>query len=184
MLFVCFEYSCMHVQAYVLNCLYMCAYTGTCVLEYTCVCVYVYICVCGYVFVCVQLYASACFCLLVSRIVICQSCVTSNVQRGGVYKYFSSASTFSHSICDIIDPMNYNALLPLFGLLISLQFISHYNSFDLPDITWFTANYVDDWITVNYVNYWFTVNYVNDWLLFILLTSWSGIQVEFIEWNS
>ena len=44
------------------------------------------------------------------------------------YKYFTSASTFFNSICDI---MNYNTLLPLLDLFLSSQFISHYNSFDL-----------------------------------------------------
>ena len=76
---------------------------------------YVYVCVCS----CVFLYASACFRLLVSPIIIYQLCVTGNVQRGSIYKYFISASIFFHSICEITNLANYNALLPLLDLLLS-----------------------------------------------------------------
>ena len=87
------------------------AYTSTCVLEYACVYVHVYICLCGYVFVCVYLYVvhvsvylfhqfypancvlSAMYkgevyistSLPASTVVCYQLCVTSNVQREGLY---------------------------------------------------------------------------------------------------
>ena len=57
--------------------------------------------------------------------------VTSNATRGSVYKYFTSASTFFHSICDIMNLADYNPLLPLHDLLLSLQFTIHDNSHDL-----------------------------------------------------
>ena len=75
--------------------------------------------------------ARTCFCLIVSQIMICQLCVTSNVQLGSVYKYFTSASTFFHSNCDIMNQANYDVLLPLLDLLLCLKFSSHYDSHDL-----------------------------------------------------
>ena len=90
-------------------------------------CIFVCVDMCLCVFVCMH----ANVFLLASLIIICQLCVTSNVHRGNVYKYFTSASTFFHSICDIMNLTNYNALLPMLDLLRSLQFTSHYNSHDL-----------------------------------------------------
>ena len=48
-----------------------------------------------------------------------------------IYKYFTSASTFLHSICDIMNLENYDTLLPLLDILIILQFTKHYDSHDL-----------------------------------------------------
>ena len=80
---------------------------------YVDMCFHVCICMHEYVFICL-------FHKLQSA-----NCVTSNVQRGSVYKFFTSASTFFHSICDIMNLANYNALLPLLDLLLSLQLTSH-----------------------------------------------------------
>ena len=63
--------------------------------------------------------------------IVYQLCVTSNIQGGRVYKYFICVSTFFHSICDIMNLANYDPLLPLLDLLLSLQFTSQYNSHDL-----------------------------------------------------
>ena len=49
--------------------------------------------------------------------------------------YFSSTSSFFHSICDIMNIVNDESLLPLLDLLLSLQFTSLYNSLDLPYFT-------------------------------------------------
>ena len=112
----------MNEEAYVCVCMHMYAYASTCVIEYTHVCLCVWICVSVCVFVCMNMFLQS---------TICQLCVTSNVQRGSVHKYFISASTFFHSICDIMNLANYCALLPLFDLLLRLKFSSHYNSHDL-----------------------------------------------------
>ena len=65
------------------------------------------------------------------------------MERGSIYKYFTSASTFFHSIFDIMNLANYNALLPLFDLLISSQFTIHYISLD------FTSLHLIDMINNN-----------------------------------
>ena len=88
-----------------------------------CACEYVFVCV----FVCMNMFLFACFTNYNLPIVH----VSSNVQRGSVYKYFTSTSTFSHSLCDIMNLANYDALLTLLDLLLCLQFTSHYNSHDL-----------------------------------------------------
>ena len=119
------KYSSMHVQAYVCMYMYACTstcvfeYKCTCVFEYTCTCMHVYTCVCGYVFVCICMFLFACFTNYSLLIVCYQQCT-----KGGVCKYFTSASTFLHSICDIINVANYNALLQ-FSFYASLINVLH-----------------------------------------------------------
>ena len=109
----------MHVHA--------CTYKHMCLSKHVYVCkcisVCVWICVCMCVFACMSKFQFQ-FSLHVSQNIICQLRVTSNVQ---IYKYFTSASTFFYSICHM-NLANYNALLPLHDLFLTLQFTSHYNS--------------------------------------------------------
>ena len=92
--------------------------------------------VCGHVFVCVNTILFACL-----TNYDLPSCATSDVQRGSIYKYFTSAATFFHSICYIMNLANHYTLLPLLDLLLSLQFPSH-NSLDLRHVTCLTVIYV------------------------------------------
>ena len=79
---------------------------------YTCVCVHICVLNCFYVsFVCMNMI------LFASQIIICLLCAARNVQRGSVHKNLTSASTFFHSISDIKNQANYNALLPFLDLL-------------------------------------------------------------------
>ena len=102
--------------------MYIYAYTSTYVFVHTCACVKVIsvcvdiCCMCVFVYMCVFLFAF-------SPIIISQLCASNNIQRKGVYKYFTSASTFHHSICD----MNFaddNAFLQ-FSLYASLRNVLH-----------------------------------------------------------
>ena len=106
------------------------AYTSICVCVYSYMCACVYLCLCICV-VYVHLYLSKCFRQFASRNITSQLCVSSKVQRGSVYKCITSASTFFNSICDIMNHAKYDALLTFLDILLSLQFISHYNSLDL-----------------------------------------------------
>ena len=67
--------------------------------------------ICFYVCICMHEHVSICL----FHKSICKLCVTSDVQKECLCMYFSSASTFSTLICDIINLANNYALLTLLG---------------------------------------------------------------------
>ena len=93
----------------------MCVYACTCmhIQAHVSLSMHMYVCMCIYVCVCMHEHVSVCL--------FHKLCVASNVQKGSVYKYFTSASSFFHSIYDIMNLGNYNALLSLLDLLLIYQ---------------------------------------------------------------
>ena len=112
-------YACMYKLMCVCTC--TCMHVQVHVSEYTCVCVDLRVDMCLYVCIFLNVHISVC---LFHKLLPANSVLPAMYKWEAFYKYFTSASTFFHSIFDIIILTNYDALLQ-FSFYASLINVFH-----------------------------------------------------------